>query len=98
MVGSRLNRTLWFLERDGLVRCAICGETHVHHDPQRPYRAVEIASEAITDEAWREVPNGTVFAVDPDFRLHIEPMGPLGLKAAGAETAEPPAGPESGSS
>ena len=90
MVGARLNRSLWYLERDGLMRCPICGETHVHHDPKQPYRAVEIASEPITDEPWREVPNGTVFGVDPDYSLHIAPLGPLGLKAAGAISAEAP--------
>lgn len=82
LVGSRLNRTLWYLERDGLARCQICGQTHVHHDPKRHYRAVEIASEPITNESWREVPEGTLFAVDPDMRLHIEPMGECGLAAA----------------
>jgi glutamine amidotransferase len=88
MAGARLNRTLWYLEREGLLRCPICGKTHVHHDPERPYRAVEIASEPITEETWREVPNGTVFEVDPDLRLRIEPMGPLGFAAAGTLTAE----------
>jgi glutamine amidotransferase len=95
MVGARLNRTLWYLEREGLVHCPICGETHVHHDPRQPYRAVEIASEPITGETWHEVPNGTAFAVDPDYKLHMIPMGPLGLQAAGALSAEAP--PESGS-
>jgi hypothetical protein len=88
LVGARLNRSLWYLERQGLVRCPICGKTHVHHEPKGPYRAVEIASEPITDELWRKVPNGTVFAVDPDFQLRIEPMGPLGLTAAGVLTAD----------
>jgi glutamine amidotransferase len=87
MVGSRLNRTLWYLERDGLVHCKICGETHVHHSPKQHYRAVEIASEPITDERWLQVPNGTVFAVDPDFGLHIVPFSPEAITAAeGAET------------
>ncbi|MDX1422100.1 MAG: class II glutamine amidotransferase [Kiloniellales bacterium] len=88
LVGSRLNRTLWCLERQGLSRCEICGESHVHHDPKQPYRAIEIASEPITAEDWREVPNGSVFAVGPDFRLHVEPMGPLGLAAAGMARPE----------
>jgi len=88
LVGSRLNRTLWWLEREGLSRCAICGESHVHHDPKQPYRAIEIASEPITAENWLEIPNGTVFAVDPDFRLRVEPMGPLGLAAAGTVAIE----------
>jgi len=46
----------------------------VHHEPGQDYRAVEIASEPITDEAWRRVPNSTVFNVDPDMRLNIAPL------------------------
>lgn len=87
MAGSHLNRTLWYLEREGLMHCDICGQTHVHHNPKQAYRAAEIASEPITGEAWRHMPNGTVFTVDPDFKLRIEPMGPLGLTAAGASGA-----------
>ncbi len=82
MVGSRLNRTLWYLERDGVVLCEICGQSHVHHKPKQHYRAVEIASEPITRERWLQVPNGTVFAVDPDFCLNIESFGPVAISAA----------------
>ncbi len=82
MVGSRLNRTLWYLERDGIVTCEICGRTHVHHSHHQSYHAVEIASEPITSERWLQVPNGTVFAIDPDFRLHIEPFGSEAITAA----------------
>ncbi len=85
-VGSRLNRTLWYLEREGIVDCEICGGPHVHHDPKQPYRAVEVASEPITREDWRQVPNGTVFTVDPDMRLRIEQMGARGLAAADVVT------------
>ena len=75
MVGSRLGRTLWSLERDHIVKCEICRKSHVHHDPKQPYRAVEIASEPIThNEQWLQVPNGTVFGVDPDMKLHFEPL------------------------
>ena len=81
LVGSRLNRTLWYLERDGLVDCEVCGKLHVRHDHERPYRAVELASEPITGENWLRIPNGTVFAVDPDMRLRIEQMGPRGMAA-----------------
>jgi glutamine amidotransferase len=86
LVGSRLNRTLWYLERDGLVRCEICGETHVHHNRRRHYRALEVASEPITSESWQEIPEGTVFTVDAGMRLRIEPMGERGLAAANAAT------------
>lgn len=74
LVGSRLNRTLWFLERDGVHLCEICGKSHVHHDTKQHYRAVEVASEPITHEDWRGVPNGSVFSIDPDVRIHIEPL------------------------
>lgn len=91
MVGSRLNRTLWYLERDGIVPCEICGKPHVHHDSKQHYHAVEIASEPITHENWLQVPNGTVFTVDPDFHLHIKPFGSEATKAVeGAETAAAP--------
>ncbi len=75
MVGSRLGRTLWYLEREAILPCEICGKSHVHHDPKQDYRAVEVASEPITHEDWRAVPDGTVFAVDPDLRLRIEALG-----------------------
>jgi glutamine amidotransferase len=74
MVGSRLNRSLWYLERDGIVPCEICGRSHVRHSAQQHYRALEIGSEPITHEQWLQVPNGTVFAVDPDFGLRIESL------------------------
>lgn len=76
MVGSRLGRTLWYLERDAIVPCEICGKSHVHHDPKQPYRAVEVASEPITRERWLQVPNNTAFNVDPDFRLRFAPLDP----------------------
>lgn len=82
LLGSRLNRTLWYVERDGIVPCEICGQSHVHHSPKQHYRAVEIASEPITQEHWLQVPNGTVFGVDPDFALRIEPLGPEAMTAA----------------
>ena len=82
MVGSRLNRTLWYLERDGIVPCEICGKSHVHHSAMEHYRAVEVASEPITHEHWRQVPNGTVFSVTPDFRLNIVPLSAEGITAA----------------
>ncbi len=86
MVGSRVNRTLWYLEREEVLSCEFCGRSHVHHKAQQQYSAVEIASEPITHESWLQVPNGTVFAVDPDFRLRIEPLGPEAITAAaGAE-------------
>lgn len=71
-VGSRLGRTLWHLTRDDAFVCPICGKSHVHHEPRADYRAVEIASEPITDENWQEVPDGTVFSVDEFYYLNEE--------------------------
>jgi glutamine amidotransferase len=82
MAGSRLNRSLWYLERTGLQHCEICGRTHVHHSPKQDYRAVEIASEPITSERWLQIPNGTAFSVDPDFRLNIAPLGDEAIMSA----------------
>ena len=56
------------------LRCVAC--------PKQPYRAVEIASEPITHERWLPVPNGTVFSVDPDFRLQIVPFSTEACMAA----------------
>jgi predicted glutamine amidotransferase len=85
MVGSRLNRTLWYLERDGVALCEVCGKSHVHHSPEQHYRAVEIASEPITHEHWLQIPNGILFSVDPDFCLNIVPFSPKIWAAVGGE-------------
>lgn len=75
LAGARLNRSLWFLERDHTFVCPICGKPHVHHHKGIDYRAVEVASEPLTEEkAWKGVPNGTVYSVDPDFSLRIAPL------------------------
>jgi glutamine amidotransferase len=74
LVGTRFGRTLHFVERRGVEPCPICDSPHVVSDDSRAYRSVEVASEPITDEAWRELPERCVYAVDPDFRLRIEPL------------------------
>lgn len=74
LVGSRIGRSLYVVERDGVRDCAICGFPHVHHDPRRDYRAVVVASEPLTGEAWRAVPEGSVYQVSRDVRLGVEPL------------------------
>ena len=69
LVGSRYGRTLWHLERNFEFECTICGKPHVHHEFGSDYRAVEIASEPLTDENWHEFADGIVFSVDEDFYL-----------------------------
>jgi len=84
LAGSRLGRTLWYVERDGIHLCPICNESHVRHAHEQRYRCVEIASEPITDEPWIEVPNGTVYAVDPDMALSFRPLEEALTAAPGA--------------
>lgn len=43
--------------------CAVCGTNHCP-DADETYRAVVVASEPITTEAWTEVSEGTVLVVD----------------------------------
>ena len=74
MIGSRLGRTLWHLSRDQVYVCKICGKTHTHHRKGTEYRAVEVASEPITDDAWETFEDGVVFSVEADYRLLTEPL------------------------
>jgi predicted glutamine amidotransferase len=74
MVGSRWRRTLFYLERDEVRDCEVCGCPHVEAVPETPYRAAVVASERISHEPWREVPEGSSFAVDEAVRLHFEPL------------------------
>lgn len=74
LVGARMNRTLWHLERHELHLCEFCGQTHVHHQYNAEYRMVEFASEPLSGEAWREVGEKVVFAVGPDLGLSFSPL------------------------
>lgn len=76
LVGSRLGRTLWHLERDLEFECPICNKSHVHHEVEADYKAVEVASEPLSDENWRELPDGVVFSVDEDYYLLTQSIGP----------------------
>ena len=75
LAGTRLGRTLYYVERDGVYDCEICGFPHIHHDPGRDYRALVVASEPITHEAWQEVPEASVWEADADAGVTIEPLG-----------------------
>lgn len=77
LAGSRLGRSLWSLERTEPHRCGECGR--LHPDPDllpagEEYRAVVLASERITDEEWRRVPEPSVFRVTGETSLEIQPM------------------------
>ncbi len=71
LAASRHGRTLYWVERRGVHDCEICGIPHVHHQDGTDYRAVVVASEAISDEAWREVPEGRVLLVDSEIEARL---------------------------
>ena len=55
---------------------------------QTAYRVI-VASEPITHERWLQIPNGSVFSVDPDYRLRILPLNDEAITAAvGVEVSE----------
>ena len=74
LAGSRLNRTLWTLDRSRVRACPLCGEDHAAPPDGADYRATVLASERVTDEHWTEVPNGTVFSTSDQAALHLAPL------------------------
>lgn len=74
LVGTRLGRTLFCARREGIHDCEICGFPHVHHQPEKDYRAIIVASEPITHELWNEVPERSLYRIGPDLDWHIEPL------------------------
>ncbi len=72
--GTRYGRTLYKVEREGVYDCEICGFPHIHHNPDKAYRAVVIASEPITSEDWQVVPDHSFWMVGPDSRLEISKL------------------------
>ena len=74
IAGTRIGRGLFYIERDGVYDCEICGFPHVHHEPSRDYRAVVVASEPITQETWREIPEESLIRITADTCLVIESL------------------------
>lgn len=75
MAGSRLGRELHYVERDQAYKCPVCGHHHGPEDAEE-YRAVVVASERITDEAWREVDDGSVWWIDEGVRFRSRGITP----------------------
>ena len=64
LAASRWGNSLYWLERDAVRDCAVCGTNHCPTADEE-YRAVVVASEPITGEPWMEVQEGTVIAAAP---------------------------------
>lgn len=74
LAGVCLNRPLWTLERDAPLRCPHCTRPHAYPSSRPPYRAVVVASEPLTDEDWQRLPDASLFTVDADGRLQVQPV------------------------
>lgn len=74
LLATRLRNSLFYVERRGLHDCEICGIPHVHHDDKTLYRAVVVASEAISHEPWQEVPDGSIVVVDDNLAATVCPL------------------------
>ncbi len=75
-VGLRYGRTLWYMKRNLVHPCEVCdGAIHVDGSAKSQYNAVVIASERITTtEEWTQIPEGTLFRIDSETRLHFESL------------------------
>lgn len=74
IVGSRLGRSLYMVTRIGVYDCEICGFPHIHHSPNRQHRAVVVASEPISDEAWQEIGERSLWEIDADACIKVSPL------------------------
>ncbi|HUO82414.1 MAG TPA: class II glutamine amidotransferase [Gammaproteobacteria bacterium] len=75
LAGTRLERSLWYVERDAPHFCEVTGVPDALVPRGERYRAVVVASERLSDENWRPVPDASVFHVGDDYRMRIEPLG-----------------------
>jgi predicted glutamine amidotransferase len=74
LAGTRWGRSLVFVERDGVYDCEICGFPHIRHQKSIGHKAVVVASEPISHEDWKSMPDKTAFSVSGGFRLELEPL------------------------
>lgn len=75
MVAVRWKNDLFMVERTGVRDCEICGIPHIQHDEHTEYHAVVIASEAISSEAWQEVPDASVIAAEAGVVIRQTSIG-----------------------
>jgi glutamine amidotransferase len=76
LVATRWQNSLYWLRREGVHDCELCGIPHVRHERGAPYRALLVASEPITREEWTEMPEASAILMDPDLQVTIDPIEP----------------------
>jgi glutamine amidotransferase len=82
LVGSRHGRTLWHLVREESIICKECGQSHVQHRQGRDYRAIEVASEPITNENWSPFSDDVIYSIDKDLHFEVEALLPLSQRGS----------------
>jgi len=86
LVASRYHCPLSVLERDGAFVCEVCRECHCHGcEDDKPVRetahgprAIVVASEPITREAWTDVPEGSILSVTREAVLQRDVLPEFG--------------------
>ncbi|MBX3413450.1 MAG: class II glutamine amidotransferase [Pirellulales bacterium] len=73
LIVTRWNHTLSWLQRDGVRDAEACGAAPARRTGD-DYRAVIVASEPLTDEAWQEVPDRSIVWIDGDVRAELQPL------------------------
>lgn len=76
MAVTRWNNSLYWVAREGIHDCEICGIPHVHHRRGTTYHAVVVASEPISHESWLEVPEQHLLLIDSSVRASLHSILP----------------------
>lgn len=71
LLAAKFNHSLYFLKRRGTWDCEICGIPHIRPAGRTDYRAVAVASEPTSHEAWEEIPNRTVLGISADLQTTL---------------------------
>ena len=74
LFGTRFRNSLYWLAREGIHDCEVCGIPHVQHQPHTRYHAILVASEPISHECWQEIEDGTVVGVDENLEVHWQSL------------------------
>jgi glutamine amidotransferase len=85
LLAVRWNHSLFFVEREGVHDCEICGIPHVRHQTGTDYRALDLASEPISHEDWREIPNQTIVTANKAGDVNMYPVTQRNSTFAGGE-------------
>ena len=75
LLASRWGNSLHRLLRVGVHDCEICGLCHIPDGRRGDYRALIIASEPISSEAWEEIPDKSLVGIDSELKVSWRSIG-----------------------